>query len=164
MIGPAARRLAAVGSVVLALAGPGAGAGSAQEPPSDDRAAVVATVRSFFEALSAEDTAALRAAFHPEASLASVTDEDGDGVVGRTDVDDFLRSVGGASADLHEAVGEPEVRIDGPLATVWVPYTFYVDGSPSHCGVNALDLARTDGAWSVLHVTDTRRRGDCGPP
>lgn len=135
---------------------------SAQEPtPDASRAEVVEAVRGFFDALAAKDTAALRAAFHPDATLTSVADEGGPGAVAPAAVDDFLRSIGSAGAELHEAIGEVEVRIDGPLATVWTPYTFYVDGSPSHCGVNAFDLVRIGRGWVVLHVSDTRRRDGC---
>lgn len=136
---------------------------SAQEPtPDASRADVVEAVQSFFDALAAKDTAALRAAFHPDATLTSVADEGGPGDVAPAAVDDFLRSIGSTGAELHEAIGEVEVRIDGPLATVWTPYTFYVDGSPSHCGVNAFDLVRIARGWVVLHVSDTRRRDGCG--
>lgn len=43
----------------------------------------------------------------------------------------------------------PEVRISGPLAVVWLPYDFYLDGHWSHCGVDAFTLLKVDDRWRI---------------
>ena len=43
----------------------------------------------------------------------------------------------------------PEVRIAGKLATVWMPYDFYVGGVWSHCGVDVLTLVQTKDGWRI---------------
>lgn len=42
-----------------------------------------------------------------------------------------------------------EVRVSGPLAVVWLPYDFYLDGRWSHCGVDAFTLLKADGRWRI---------------
>ena len=74
----------------------------------------------------------------------------------------FIRAVGTP----HEAVWDErlrseEVRIDGPLASVWTEYSFYAGADFSHCGVNAFQLARTADGWRIIALTDTRRRDGC---
>jgi hypothetical protein len=54
-----------------------------------------------------------------------------------------------------------EIRVDERLAAAWVPYSFYIGTNFSHCGVNAIQLAKLDGAWKITYVMDTRRRDNC---
>lgn len=48
-----------------------------------------------------------------------------------------------------ERMWDPEVRVQGPIASVWAPYDFYIHGDFSHCGVDAFQLVRDGGAWKV---------------
>ena len=43
----------------------------------------------------------------------------------------------------------------------WVPYAFYLGDRMSHCGTNAVQLAKRGGQWQIVQITDTRR-SDCG--
>jgi hypothetical protein len=75
---------------------------------------------------------------------------------------------------VDERIWNVEIRRDGPLASAWVPYAFYVGEEMSHCGTNAVQLARltTGGGsddgnammratrWQIVQITDTRR-SDC---
>jgi hypothetical protein len=75
----------------------------------------------------------------------------------------FLRSLAAGRQPLLERMWSPEVRVHGPVATVWTPYDFYVDGEFSHCGVNVFTLVRADGRWQVAGVAYTVERADCPP-
>ena len=56
----------------------------------------------------------------------------------------------GFSGDIIERGFNPQVRVASGLATVWLPYDLYVDGSWSHCGVDVFSLLRVDGEWKIL--------------
>ncbi|HUE76607.1 MAG TPA: hypothetical protein VMM83_01575, partial [Longimicrobiales bacterium] len=56
------------------------------------------------------------------------------------------------------------VRLDPPIASAWVPYTFYLDGELSHCGVNTIALLRTAAGWRITQLSDSRHREDCPDP
>lgn len=43
----------------------------------------------------------------------------------------------------------PTAMISGPVAMVWMPYDFYVDGAWSHCGVDVFTLVRTADGWRI---------------
>jgi hypothetical protein len=43
----------------------------------------------------------------------------------------------------------PEVRVNGPVAVVWYPYDFYIDGKWSHCGVDVFTLINSDARWRI---------------
>jgi SAM-dependent methyltransferase len=64
---------------------------------------------------------------------------------------------------LLERMWQPVVHVEGPLATLWAPYDFHVDGKRSHCGVDAVTLLRGDAGWRVAGITYTVQRADCAP-
>lgn len=126
---------------------------------------VLAVVRALFDAMRAKDTVALRATLYPGARLMTAgRDRDGVPAVQAESVDAFVRAVGSLQRHLDERIWNAEVRVDGNLAAVWTPYAFYVDGTFSHCGVDAFQLALTPDGWKIIHVTDTRRREGCSEP
>jgi len=56
------------------------------------------------------------------------------------------------------------VRVDDTVASVWAPYTFYVNGRLSHCGVNSIELLRGAEGWKITQISDTRRTDGCPDP
>lgn len=146
----------------LALCAPLSAA--AQPAMPDEGDAVMAPIHRLFDGMRASDSSAVRAAFHPIASLFTVG-KNREGVMGvfETPIDRFAAAMAGDHPVYDERLGDAEIRIDGGLATVWVPYAFYVGEDFSHCGTNAFQLARLDGAWSIIHITDTRRPDRCDP-
>jgi hypothetical protein len=132
-------------------------AGSARATPEADVRAVIAQL---FDGMRAADPAAARAAFHPDARLASsLGDTTG---VQTGDLGSFFDTIGRLPAGtLDERLGDYEVVVDGPLAVAVTPYAFYAGGAFSHCGVNAFTLVEQDGRWWIWNVTDTRRTEGC---
>lgn len=127
-----------------------------------DRQAVLATLHRLFEGMRTGDSAAVRAAFHPQAYLATAL-EGRNGPVLRVDtLESFVRAVGTPHDDVwDERLFGEEVRIDGPLASVWTEYSFFLGSRFSHCGVDAFQLARTGEGWKIIALTDTRRQTGC---
>ena len=147
--------------VSLALAAGVAGAASAQQNGPEQQAAL-ATVHRLFDGMRAGDSTVIRAVFHPSAYLATAL-QSGTGPVLQVDtLEAFIRAVGTPHDEVwDERVFREEVRIDGPLATVWTEYSFYAGTRFSHCGVDAFQLARTADGWRIIVLTDTRRREGC---
>src|SRR6056297_2332102 len=100
---------------------------NAQPTTADDAGAVMAPIHDLFDAMRAADSSAVRAAFHPTATLRTVgTNRDGVMGVFETPLDRFVAAMTGEHPVYDERLGEAEVRIDGDLAAVWVPYAFYL--------------------------------------
>ena len=55
----------------------------------------------------------------------------------------------------------PTVLVRGPIAVVWGEYEFLIDGAFSHCGVDAVDLVRIDGAWKIANWMWTVEKDNC---
>lgn len=134
----------------------------AQQPARDE---VVAAVRAFFDGMRSKDTAAVRALTHSSARLLGTgPDRQGQLRVEEVTMDRFLQTVASAPGTLDEKIWDPEVRVDGDLATVWTQYAFYYDATFSHCGVDAFQLARTPDGWKIVQIADTRRNTGCPTP
>lgn len=128
---------------------------------SADHDAAYAVITRLFDGMRTRDTASMRAAFVDGATLQSVS---ASGI--RVDaIDSWIGSVASAPAGLvlDERLANPIVQVDGQLASVWVDYWFFAGERFSHCGVDAFVLARTDDAWRIISVADTRKREGCPP-
>ena len=150
-----------VGVLVCGLLGVISAPAYAQQADSV-RTAVLATVHRLFDGMRAGDSGAVRAVFHPAAFLATAVVRQGAPEVQVDKLDGFVQAVGTPHDEVwDERVVSEEVRIDGALATVWTEYSFYAGAKFSHCGVDAFQLARTDGGWRIIALTDTRRQEGC---
>lgn len=161
------RRSPLAAALLVGAALPLAAQAPAAAPAADtaaDRQAVEATVTKLFDAMRARDTAAMRAAFVPGARLTTTgATPAGVPTVKFDSLDTFLRSVGGAPAGLvlDERLYNTRVVVADNLASAWMEYDFYAGPRFSHCGVDAMHLARTPEGWRIVALADTRRREGC---
>jgi hypothetical protein len=141
--------------VACALAAPRAHAQNAE-------AEVAASIRSLFDGMRTGDSTKVRAAFHPSARLMTTAVREGNTMVRVDSIDAFVRFAGTPhDQTFDERISGLEIKIDGPLATAWMNYTFYLGGQLSHCGVNAFQLVRMPDGWKTIQIVDTRRREGC---
>lgn len=125
----------------------------ADAAPAAERAAVLAAVQRVFDAINTADPAMAREVMAPGAHVAML----GEG--GRAlGVEGLTGMLAGATEAWVERMWDPEVRIQGDVASVWAPYDFYRDGRFSHCGVDAFQLERADGAWRVVSLVWVREQ------
>jgi len=74
----------------------------------------------------------------------------------------FIEQISKATpGSLDERISFETVKVDGPLAIAWTPYSFYYNGQFSHCGVNSFQLVRFNGIWKIQYIIDTRRKTGC---
>jgi len=125
--------------------------------------AVLATVQRLFDAMRTKDTAAFREIFEPNAKLVGMrTRQNGEQVVQVLPWDRFGSFVASDQrAPWIERAWSPEVRIRGTLATVWAEYDFHFGQTPSHCGVDAVQLLKTPAGWRIVSIADTYEPTGC---
>jgi hypothetical protein len=123
---------------------------------------VKTTINNMFTAMRTGDTALFKSVFTDNAILQTIARREGKPVVITEDLDEFVYVVGKLKKDsADERITFETVKIDGPLAIAWTPYSFYHNGQFSHCGVNSFQLVRLDGIWKIQYIIDTRRRQGC---
>ncbi|MYH50872.1 MAG: nuclear transport factor 2 family protein [Gammaproteobacteria bacterium] len=131
---------------------------STDHMPSDaDRAAILTTVQSLFDALGERDTALLTAILHPDILMRSVErSAAGERSASTSTLEGMVARLEADGPRMTERMWDPEVRISGDLATVWTPYDFYVGEDLSHCGADAFILMRDGGDWQITSLSWTR--------
>jgi len=121
----------------------------------EDRTAVLETVRELFRALGARDVARMEELHLPQALTVSIR-SDGESEYPRVrSVPEVLASISSVTVPMLERIWDAEVRVDGDIAAVWAPYEFWIDGSFSHCGHDAVQLVRVDGSWRISAIIYT---------
>lgn len=135
--------------------------------PDSTRRAVLDAAQAILDAINRSDPALLREVMLPQALIVAA---EADGAPGVSTVDQMAGMLDGPPQRFTERMWDPEVRVDGPIASVWAPYDFYRGGTFSHCGVDAFHLIRAGGEWRVQSVVYNRLQPpDCamhpdGPP
>jgi hypothetical protein len=137
----------------------------ARETTEQERAAVLAALQGFMDALRLKDAAAMSQ--HVDSltriTLIRPTRDGGTRVVVLT-APQFIQAVTqpGQPA-IDEPVRNPVVHVSGDLATVWAEYQVRRDTAVTHCGFDAFHLARQGGRWMLLNISDTYQQTGCGP-
>lgn len=132
---------------------------TAQNP---DSVAVLKVVNSVFKAMHDRDTMLLKSAFDTSARLVGVSRR-GTPSVSLMTPSRFGAAITGAKAGdvWNEKMINPEVRIDGDMAQVWGYYTFHLNDTFSHCGIDAFMLLKIGEAWKITQLADTQRKEGC---
>ncbi|MCU0451146.1 MAG: nuclear transport factor 2 family protein [Bernardetiaceae bacterium] len=150
---------------MLVLLGGLAAEGAAQVAPARQdpgEAGVKAAIEQLFTAMRQADSSLVKQVLAPEARLLTVDTGTGRAVVKSTPIAGFVKAIGTKRAQvLDERLLRYEIRIDGPLATAWTPYRFYLGEQFSHCGVNCFQLYLSEQGWQIIQITDTRRKEPC---
>jgi hypothetical protein len=141
---------------------------SGQGVPAD-RTEIIAAVQGFFDSMAKRDPEIARRVLMPEARLHSVSDQSGAPVARASTAEAFIAGLTTGQGTLLERMWDPEIRIEGAIATLWTRYDFHRNGTFSHCGVDAFDLIKTPQGWRIAGAMYTIQRTGCaasplGPP
>lgn len=129
----------------------------------DERQAILASLQKLWDGMRTKDTTLLRSAFVPGARLLGVrTRQGGESVVQNITEQQFAEAVARDTRGAWlERLFDPEVRIDGTMATVWGAYDFHLGGTFSHCGTDAFQMLKVGTEWKIASVADTFQREGC---
>jgi hypothetical protein len=128
-----------------------------------DELAVQKVIESLFDGMRAKNINQLATVFADDAMMQTIALGDNGPQVNPGSVSDFMKRISTTPADtqLDERILNFEIKVDGPMASAWTPYEFYVNGTFSHCGVNSFQLVKFAEGWKVVYIIDTRRKDPC---
>ncbi|WP_081209925.1 3-methyl-2-oxobutanoate hydroxymethyltransferase [Salegentibacter sediminis] len=122
------------------------------------------TVVGFFEAFHKQDTVKLRSFAHQNIVLQSISVSAENETKLTTDsYSKFLQGIASIpdTTKFEEVLHSFEISVHGKMANVSTPYSFYLNGEISHCGVNSFQLLKQDGQWKIIYLVDTREKTGC---
>jgi len=123
---------------------------------------IKSAVNNLFIAMATSDSLGIVNSFTPDGVLQSISEKDGKASVTSEKIADFAHIIAGLQKyDADERITYKTIQIDGPLAFVWTPYSFYYKGKFSHCGVDCFCVVRINGTWKIQYIIDTRRTNAC---
>ena len=116
-------------------------------------------VKTFFEGFHNKDSVLIASVIDRSFDLNSTSFKEDNGVLRNLNRDNFIRTVitRPDSPVWKEKLLSFNIKIDGPLANVWVDYEFWLDDKLSHCGVNSIHLLKKKSGWKIFNITDSRR-------
>lgn len=121
-------------------------------------------VDTFFRGFHARDSVVMKSVFygHPVIQTIGRTKE-GEIKLVNEELDQVLLGIIGIpmKTEFKEVLHEYDIKIDGEMAHAWTPYSFYVNGSFSHCGVNSFQFLKVEEEWKIIYLIDTRRKEGC---
>lgn len=126
-----------------------------------EETAVREAVETIFRGMRTADSTLVRSVFDPGARFAMVSEDSG---IQYATMDAWIEAVGTSEGRWDERVYDVRVDVDLPIAAVWAPYTFYMDGAVRHCGINTIAMLRTEDGWRITQISDSRRTEDCPDP
>lgn len=122
-------------------------------------------VKTFFEGFHKQDSLLIKKVVHQDVMMQSIgRGKQGEVELSKQDFSGFLSSICSIpeTTTFEERIESYDVKMDGKMANVWTPYSFYINGSLSHCGTNSFQLFKRNGVWKIFYIVDTRDREDCG--
>lgn len=130
---------------------------------TEDHAAVRQTIQQLFDGMRNTDSVQIAGVFAPNAQMATAFyDKEGTPQYRQGSLERFLGSVAVPHEGVYdEKLWSMDIQIDGPIAQAWTEYSFFVDTTLLHCGVNTFQLAKTTDGWKITSVLDSRRKQGC---
>jgi len=116
-----------------------------------------AVVHQLLDGWREADSAKVTATWAPQFRLFTLRQE-GDGKRLDEDTPERLsKSMAGLKpGDWDVRLGDAVLHQDATgIATLWAPYTFYMSGKKSHCGVESFTLYRLNDGWKIVQFADT---------
>jgi hypothetical protein len=136
---------------VLLLPAEGRAQGRGTSPSARATAAVRAVVDSALVAINSGDLVALSNLMTDSAQVYGAREEGGVKTFSfRTAVS---QRAAGRRAPIIERTFGGDIRIAGSMASVWLPYDLWAEGTWSNCGVDQFTLVQVGNAWRIVNFT-----------
>ena len=134
----------------------------AQNASEEDK--IRAVVDTFFEGFHARDSMIMKSAFHEDPVVQTIgRTKEGETKLVNEELEKVLKGIVSIplETEFKEVLHDYVIKIDGDMANAWTPYSFYLNDTFSHCGVNNFQLLKQKGEWKIIYLIDTRRREGC---
>lgn len=157
---------AIIGAMAVLAAGCASAPGAMTSAPVDagvsaEGEAVLKVIDMFLLAVGNGDRELQKSVELPDGALAIYRAKDGvAGPVRRMPASDFQKPTPDHDPFV-EMYWSPKVDVRGSFAQVWSPYVLRDNGAVVHCGINAFQLVKLDGAWKIQSALSSMEPEAC---
>jgi hypothetical protein len=117
------------------------------------------TIERFFIGFSKADTAIIFSAIDKNFTLQTVYEKNGKVQIHNEQLNDFIETIITPKKETwFEKIESYDIKIDRNFASAWCKYTFYVDTTFIHWGIDNFQLLKADGEWKIFSIVDTRNK------
>ncbi len=134
----------------------------AQNPSEETK--VKEVVNTFFQGFHARDSTVMKSVFHEQPVIQTIgRTREGEVKLVNEELKKVLKGIVDipSKTEFKEVLHDFVIKIDGEMANAWTPYSFYMNGNFSHCGVNSFQLLKVKEEWKIIYLIDTRRKEGC---
>ena len=130
-------------------------------PAPAEEAAILQVIDTFLIAVGNGDRALQASVELPDGGLAVYRSRDGvAGPVRRMPASDFQKPTPNRDPFV-EMYWAPDILVRESFAQVWTPYVLRDNGAVVHCGINAFQLVKLEGAWKIHSALSSMEAGSC---
>ena len=122
------------------------------------------TIETFFEGFHARDSTIMKSVLHDRVVVQTIgRSKEGETTLTEENIGNVLKGIVSIPLNVNfkEIIHSYDIKVDGPMANVWTPYSFHFNDAFHHCGVNNFQLFKNNGEWKIIYLVDTRRREGC---
>ncbi|MGB4960856.1 MAG: hypothetical protein WBO36_15345 [Saprospiraceae bacterium] len=123
------------------------------------------SISQLFDGMRRFDSTMIKMVLADDVVLKTVAENtQGETIIKTESVSAFIQMVGTPQSGVtyDERIISMDIKIDQKMASVWAPYRFYLNQALHHCGVNVFTMAKLKNTWTIISITDTRKKVDCG--
>lgn len=120
-------------------------------------------INTFFAGMKSNDTTVINSVVDSSCLLYSIMQtKEGKAVLENDKRSHFLKQIAALKGkNIDEQPLGFDIKIDGAMAIVWVPYKLFFNNQLYHCGVDVFTLINRGDDWKIMGITDTRRKNNC---
>ncbi len=135
--------------------------GFSQKPSPEPE--IEKTINRLFDGMRKGDSTILKSVFHQDAQMATTyTDQQGLPAIRQRSVAQFIQRAGIPHDNIwNEKINNLMIRQEDNLAIAWMQYAFFLGDEFSHCGVNVINLVKSEFGWKIYDLIDTRKSENC---
>jgi len=119
------------------------------QSPIAEHEAVLKTMQMFLDTMAAKDIEGARKILQPQGRFHAMRMRDGKPDVRAFSNEEYLAQLQASKQEMRERIWNPEIKVNGLIATLWAPYDFWLDGKYSHCGIDQFDFIKTEEGWKI---------------
>lgn len=133
------------------------------EKENSDVEQIESLINTFFSSMAKGDSTTISSICHENIVLGTTfTARNGNPVFLEDNFGEFLAAVATPRKEIwDEQISGLSIQLHENLAQAWMSYSFYLNNTFSHCGVNAFTFVKTTMGWQIQSIIDTRSKEIC---